>query len=67
MNIFVFKDGRIVIAGDGPINVPLDDLAVCVTNPQEGEVLTYNGTMWVNAALPEPEEEQESEPAGGEE
>lgn len=65
MNLFVFKDGRVLISGDGePINEPLEDLVVCITNPQEGQVMTYNGTMWVNAALPEPEEtEPEDKPA----
>ncbi len=65
MDLFIFKDGRVLTAAAGePIDVPLVDLAVCVTNPQEGQVLTYNGTMWVNAALPEPEEtEPEAEPA----
>ena len=65
MNLFIFNDGRVLVKPTGePINVPLVDLAVCVTNPQEGQVLTYNGAMWVNAALPEPEETpDETEPA----
>ena len=58
MNLFIFKDGTVMTAAAGePINVPLIDLAVCITNPQEGEVLTFNGEMWVNKPLPEPEEE----------
>lgn len=62
MNLFIFRDGRVLVKPTGePLNVPLVDLAVCVTDPQEGQVLTYDGTMWVNAALPEPEEE----PAAG--
>lgn len=70
MDLFIFKDGRVLTAAAGePIDVPLVDLVVCVTNPQEGQVLTYDGTMWVNAALPEPEEEPaepQQEGGGGE-
>lgn len=64
MNLYIFEDGRIVTGGD-PLNIDLAGLVVCVTNPQEGEVLTYNGSMWVNAALPEPEETEpaDTEPA----
>lgn len=62
MNLFIFKDGRVLITEPGaPITGPLDNLAVCVTSPQEGQVLTYNGEMWVNAALPEPEQEEQKD------
>ena len=58
MNIFVFNDGRLVITQPGEeLNMKLEDLAVCITNPQEGDVLMNDGNMWVNKPLPEPEEE----------
>lgn len=63
MNMFIFKDGRVVV-DDDPVYTGLDGLVVCVTNPQEGQVLTWNGSMFVNAAIPEPEETpDETEPA----
>lgn len=35
--------------GGGPVVGNLDDLQdVTITNPQTGQVLTYNGTQWVN-------------------
>ena len=66
MNIMLFKDGKLLLSEAGePINGELPDgLVMCVTNPQEGQVLTFNGTMWVNADLPEPEETP-AEPDGG--
>ena len=46
MNLFIFNDGRVLVKPTGePLNEPLEGLAVCVTDPQEGQVLTYNGTM----------------------
>lgn len=71
MNIFVFNDGRLVITQPGEeLNMKLEDLAVCITNPQEGEVLMNDGNMWVNKPLPEPEEDTEpgaEQTQGGEE
>ena len=49
MNILLYKDGRLLIDEGNPMEgVSLDGLAVCITDPTEGQVLTYNGTMWVN-------------------
>ena len=57
MNIMLFNDGLLQITPEGqPINgKELNGLLVCITNPQEGDVLTYNGTMWVNAQPTTPE------------
>ena len=67
MTIMLFKDGRIVTVEAGqPINIELDGLLALIVNPQEGDVLTYNGTMWVNAqpVTPEtPETPDDTEPA----
>jgi len=67
MTIMLFNDGRIVTAEAGqPINIALDGLLALIVNPQEGDVLTYNGTMWVNAqpVTPEtPETPDDTEPA----
>ena len=63
MTILMYRDGRIVVDNGNPLEgVSLDGLLACVTDPAEGQVLTYNGTMWVNADLPEPPDE--TEPAG---
>ena len=68
MNIMLFNDGRLLITPEGqPINGgDLVGVLVCITNPQEGDVLTYNGTMWVNAQPTTPETPEETEPAGTE-
>lgn len=51
MTIMLFNDGRIVTAEAGqPINIALDGLLALIVNPQEGDVLTYNGKMWINGA-----------------
>lgn len=62
MNIMLFNDGLLQITPEGqPINgKDLIGLLVCITNPQEGDVLTYNGTMWVNAQPTTPEEPAET-------
>lgn len=62
MNILLYKDGRLLIDEGNPMEgVSLDGLAVCITDPTDGQVLTYDGTKWTNANLPTPE----SEPAAG--
>ena len=68
-NLFIFNDGKIVIVDQGEeLNMKLDNLAVCITNPQEGEVLMNDGNMWVNKPLPEPDTEPvEDQTQGGEE
>ena len=49
MTILLYNDGRLLIDQGGPIEgAPLDGLIACISNPTEGQVLTYNGTMWVN-------------------
>ena len=51
MNLFIFKDGKtIVTESNQPINIPLENLVVCCTNPQAGEVMMFDGGMWVNKA-----------------
>ena len=51
MNLFIYNDGRVAVTESGkPINIPMDNLLVCCTNPQEGEVMTFDGKMWVNKA-----------------
>ena len=61
MTVMVFKDGRIVTAEAGqPINVALEGLLALINNPQEGDVLTYDGSIWVNK---QPETPEETEPA----
>lgn len=41
--------GRLLVSA--MISVSLDDLSdVVITNPQNGDVLSYNGTNWVNSA-----------------
>lgn len=65
MTILLYKDGRLLVDDGNPLEgVSLDGLLACVTDPTEGQVLTYNGSMWVNADLPEPEPD-ETEPGGG--
>lgn len=59
MTILLYKDGRLVVNDGNPLEgVRLDGLVVCITDPQEGDVLTYDGSLWVNAqpTTPEPEE-----------
>ena len=55
MTILLYNDGRLVIDEGNPLEgVSLDGLLACVTDPQEGDVLTYDGSLWVNQpqALP---------------
>ena len=53
MNILLYKDGRLLIDDGNPLEgVSLEGMLVCVTDPQEGQVLTYNGDKWTNANLP---------------
>ena len=56
MNILLYKTGKLVITDAGePTYGDEGELIACITNPQEGDVLTYNGTMWVNAQPTTPE------------
>lgn len=50
MNLFIFKDGKtIVTESNQPINIPLENLVVCCTNPQFGQVMRFDGRMWTNS------------------
>ena len=49
MTILLYKDGRLLVDDGNPLEgVSLDGLIACVTDPQEGDVLTYDGSLWVN-------------------
>lgn len=53
MTILLYKDGKLLIDDGNPLeSVSLDGLVACITDPTEGQVLTYNGTKWTNADLP---------------
>lgn len=54
MTILLYKDGRLVVDDSGPIEggAALDNLLMCISNPQAGDVLTYDGTIWTNKANP---------------
>lgn len=71
MTVMVFKDGRIVTVEAGqPINIALEGLLALITSPQEGDVLTFDGSIWVNKQpeTPEtPEVPDDTEPAAEEE
>ena len=48
MTILVYKDGRILVDHADPLEgVSLEGLIACITDPQEGDTLVYNGSMWV--------------------
>ena len=49
MTILLYKDGRLVIDDGNPIEGnALEGLVACVSDPTEGQVLTFDGTMWTN-------------------
>ena len=50
MTILLYKDGRLVVDDGGPIEggAALDNLLMCISDPQEDDVLTFDGTMWTN-------------------
>ena len=49
MTILLYKDGRLVIDDGNPIEGnALDNLLMCVTDPEAGQVLTFDGTIWTN-------------------
>ena len=55
MTILLYNDGRLVIDEGNPLEgASLDGLIACVADPQEGDVLTWDGGMLVNKpqALP---------------
>ena len=48
MTILLYKDGRLLVDDGNPLEgVSLDGLIACVSDPQEGDTLVYNGEMWV--------------------
>ena len=50
MTILLYKTGEMIVDEAGPLEgAKLDGLLMCISNPQAGQVLTYDGTMWVNA------------------
>lgn len=72
MTILLYKDGRLVIPADGKPMCPgkLEGdlmMTIDITDPQEGDVLTYDGAKWVNAQPTTPETTEETEPSGGDE
>ena len=55
MTILLYNDGRLVIDDGNPLEgAALEGLLACVTDPKEGDVLTFDGSLWVNQpqALP---------------
>lgn len=50
MDILLYKDGHLAIS-DAPLEGKennLDDVVMLVTNPQDGDTLTYKSGKWVN-------------------
>ena len=62
MTILLYNDGKLLIDAGNPMeNVSLDGLVACITDPQKGDALVYNGSMWVAGnpfpvAITEPED-----------
>lgn len=50
MTVLVFKDGRFVVDESGPIEGSLDGLYALIAEPQAGQLLTFNGSVWTSAA-----------------
>lgn len=52
MDILLYKDGHLTIS-ESPLEGKennLDDVVMLVTNPQDGDTLTYKSGKWVNGA-----------------
>lgn len=48
MTILLYNDGKLVVDNGNPLEgVSLDGLLACISDPQEGDSLVYNGSMWV--------------------
>ena len=48
MTILLYDDGKLLVDNGNPLEgVSLDGLIACITDPQEGDTLVYNGSMWV--------------------
>lgn len=53
MTVLVYKDGRLLTDEGNPLEgISLEGLLACIADPKPGQVLTYDGTMWVNKTLP---------------
>lgn len=51
MTILLYKDGRLVIDDDNPIEGnSLEGLVACVSDPQSGDTLKFDGKQWVAGA-----------------
>lgn len=52
MTILLYDDGRLVIDDGNPIEgrASLDGLIACVSDPQSGDTLKYDGKQWVAGA-----------------
>lgn len=51
MTILLYKDGRLVIDDGNPIEGnSLDGLVACVSDPQSGDTLKFDGKHWVAGA-----------------
>ena len=51
MTILLYKDGRLVIDDGNPIEGnSLEGLVACVTDPQSGDTLKFDGKQWVAGA-----------------
>ena len=62
MTILLYNDGKLVVDNGNPLEgVSLDGMLACISDPQEGDSLIYNGSMWVPGnpfpvAITEPED-----------
>ena len=51
MTIMLLRGGRIIMDDGNPIEgIDLSALELILADPKAGDTITYNGTMWVNAA-----------------
>ena len=50
MTVLIFKDGRFVVDEHQPIEGNLDGLYALIAEPQAGQLLTFNGSVWTSAA-----------------
>lgn len=51
MTILLYDDGKLIIDKSQPLEgISFDNLIACISNASNGDVLTYNGTMWQNTA-----------------
>ena len=49
MNVFVYNDGSVIVFAPGEeINAPLENLWICISDPQTGDTLMIENNIWVN-------------------